>query len=1035
MTIEGSALSVFHQYEAALMKASPLVEIERIITQPSFEVNKLFDKKFKGVITWPRGRTPLLMAIFVGRGDVVKKLLSLGAKVLIEGATKNPLDRAILNGHFDIASTLLRHSKADEALYLHLIQLLFQLIKNEEDKEKVKKNGQIDVALLINQLKKDYSINIMQGKIIPKFIEWLLHQKEKSDKYPHLEEFIEKYFSSRGYCNALTWLFLYEIAKTFRNKGKVDLNELPLLQDLRLISESGESELESGSVDPAYEGILRELTILHHPYLFLDEYHQSDFVENISDYSVVKQFRFSELMEVGEIIEFLPEVIPYATMIRLSSDDHIIGSMKLPSAEGEKFIIYESNDAGGPKSFSTIKDWAEYIKNALSEKDPKIQFCMNQYTLLNKDQRDIKQEKENAVKADVKALELLEKIYKARLAKYESEIKEYESKLKVYHAEKAKGVKDLIMPALPIHPFKIRSKNGHSALYLACHEGNLPFVKWYLEKHIDIIDLNEGLWIAAQNGYEEIVETLLLNGANYNYIHTINESAATTPLLQAARIGRLEVCKKIISHVEKLNAGDPMNVRLKKLLHPAALELACKHNHPEVIDLLIQKGVDPNCKFNGYTVLGNAIKRNQPDVVRTLLKYTRKNLERYREAHSEDIDANKALLNFPLKRAVIIQDDPLMREVFFDDAVDLLLEAAMANQAVIVEELVKAGANPNFSLNAAIMKGDRTAVKLLARHGATAAPENLFGFYVLMGDHVKANELIKPGMDKVSCIKLLLFAIKVKDDKTATVLLKMINADDLYRLEDKLEKMAVDTTSVDLAKILIDKNMTTVRSLWVLFEKELDFSSSSSRRFLSFLITRNPNASFENAIRSKNLALIEFISKEFAEKIDLGYWSEYVKEMQKTGDNSSLISNIIKFIEKDNEKEKVLADLAQEPPPMIIRKPGPSSSSPQEVKQEIADIMEVWTDLKDYARIIKEEMTSIRDEQLRNAMSQLVKTIESYEDSPSSDELSNEILPRVKELSTESGVPQSIQMVLNAMLKLEGTKIVSISGKATLKSP
>jgi ankyrin repeat protein len=152
------------------------------------------------------------------------------------------------------------------------------------------------------------------------------------------------------------------------------------------------------------------------------------------------------------------------------------------------------------------------------------------------------------------------------------------------------------------------SKGAKSGLHLAALRGDIDAVKSFLEQQIFLINStrNRGmtpLHLAAIGGHRQVVELLLTSSATIDFF----TSASQTPLYQAAKFNQLEVVDLLIDR-----GADP-NLAL-------ALYVATKQNYPELVKLLIAKGVDINYQSGATdTPLHTAAKLGLIEIVQVLL--------------------------------------------------------------------------------------------------------------------------------------------------------------------------------------------------------------------------------------------------------------------------------------------------------------------------------------------------------------------------------------------------------------------------------
>lgn len=128
--------------------------------------------------------------------------------------------------------------------------------------------------------------------------------------------------------------------------------------------------------------------------------------------------------------------------------------------------------------------------------------------------------------------------------------------------------------------------------FCACHQGYLNIAKYFFEKYISFININEktldglsALHYAAWNNYPEIVIFLLENGADPN-----SESEEGIPLHLACIDNNIDIVKILIDLTHNINHCDNFN--------NTALLLSARNGNYELIELLLSKGANIHLKNN-----------------------------------------------------------------------------------------------------------------------------------------------------------------------------------------------------------------------------------------------------------------------------------------------------------------------------------------------------------------------------------------------------------------------------------------------------
>ncbi len=187
--------------------------------------------------------------------------------------------------------------------------------------------------------------------------------------------------------------------------------------------------------------------------------------------------------------------------------------------------------------------------------------------------------------------------------------------------------------------FSEQEKNEFKVGYFihACHTGNIKEIEQAIANNPaglikELVDKDIAgalpLYIAAQNGYNEIVNRLLAQGADVN--KAMNNGA--TSIAVAAEKGKAEVIERLITHGADVNKATSDGV--------TPLFMAAQNKHIESIKILLAHGADVNkAKNDGTTPLWYAAQEGHTEVVKILIE--------------NNADVNKVMDGFtPLYRAV-----------------------------------------------------------------------------------------------------------------------------------------------------------------------------------------------------------------------------------------------------------------------------------------------------------------------------------------------------------------------------------------------
>ncbi|XP_067660836.1 ankyrin repeat domain-containing protein 50-like [Haliotis asinina] len=157
-------------------------------------------------------------------------------------------------------------------------------------------------------------------------------------------------------------------------------------------------------------------------------------------------------------------------------------------------------------------------------------------------------------------------------------------------------------------------RRGDNTLHRACNGGHFDVVKYILS--LNSVDINSRGWngrrpvmIAAEKGYQEMVELLEKHGANL----LLSDRRGDNTLHRACCGGHFDVVKYILS----LNSVD---INSRGWLRRTPVMEAAEKGHKEVVELLVKHGADLSLyEKSGRNILHNACYRGLYDIVKYVL--------------------------------------------------------------------------------------------------------------------------------------------------------------------------------------------------------------------------------------------------------------------------------------------------------------------------------------------------------------------------------------------------------------------------------
>lgn len=159
-----------------------------------------------------------------------------------------------------------------------------------------------------------------------------------------------------------------------------------------------------------------------------------------------------------------------------------------------------------------------------------------------------------------------------------------------------------------------KDTTGNCAIHYAAVNGHVDCIRKLVEKGVDINRAGPSgktpLHIAASLNDVEMTKFLLENGAK----NTSKDKFGRSALILAVMNGAYQVASILLAK------GAPFDLPDKSTNHP--LHYACAYGYPELIDLLMEAGCDPNLKNDwGLNATTVALLKNYFDCVRKMLEY------------------------------------------------------------------------------------------------------------------------------------------------------------------------------------------------------------------------------------------------------------------------------------------------------------------------------------------------------------------------------------------------------------------------------
>lgn len=226
----------------------------------------------------------------------------------------------------------------------------------------------------------------------------------------------------------------------------------------------------------------------------------------------------------------------------------------------------------------------------------------------------------------------------------------------------------------------------------ACINGDIKTVEKILTNFQKYLDLEEIFMIAIDHGQLNIVQMLTKILTTVNFIKN-----GETPLFLATKNGYIDIVQTLLENGADVNSTD-------NIFEKTALHIACENNNFDMVDLLIGSGnnIDINIKnIQGYTPLMTAVNLGCTNIIKKLLNSGADYMETNYEGENVMHIASKSNFCIFDIMKILLGVEELKKLKNSQDNIGNtpLIHAVIANNVTAITILLLAGSDVNIKNN------------------------------------------------------------------------------------------------------------------------------------------------------------------------------------------------------------------------------------------------------------------------------------------------------------------------------------------------